>query len=124
MNEQTQPQTRRDIEAQIIAKAWKDDAYKQELLSNSKGVIEREFNVQLPEQINVQVMEENPTSLYFVVPVRPEIAGHEISDEQLEAIAGGVVNAIPTKISAALTIAGVAFAASAAAESIVNKIKN
>ena len=90
MTEQPQSQTRKDIEAHIIAKAWKDEAYKQKLLSNSKGVIEQEFNVQLPKEVNVQVMEENPTSLYFVLPARPEILGQEISDEQLAVIAGGV----------------------------------
>ncbi len=85
-----QPQTRRDIEAHIVAKAWKDEAYKRKLLSNSKAVIEQEFNVQLPQEVSVQVMEENPTSLYFVLPPRPEISGQEISDEQLQAIAGGL----------------------------------
>ena len=84
-----QPQTRRDIEARIIAKAWKDDAFKQELLTNSKAVIEREFGVQLPEEINVQIKEENPTSLYFVLPMCPQIEGQEISEEELDAVAGG-----------------------------------
>ncbi|MEM7594391.1 MAG: NHLP leader peptide family natural product precursor, partial [Cyanobacteria bacterium P01_A01_bin.83] len=36
-------QTRRDIEARMIAKAWKDEAYKQELLANPKAVFEQEF---------------------------------------------------------------------------------
>ena len=90
MTEQPQPQTRKDIEAHIIAKAWKDESYKQKLLSNSKGVIEQEFNIQLPKEVNVQVMEENPTSLYFVLPARHEILGQKISDEQLAVIAGGI----------------------------------
>ncbi len=120
MNEQTQPQTRKEIEAHIIAKAWKDEAYKQELLSNPKAVIEREFNIQLPAQINVQVMEEKPTSLYFVVPMRPEIAGQEISEEQLQAIAGG---GISTKVAAVAGVATAAFTVSAAADAIVNRIK-
>ncbi|MDZ8106186.1 MAG: NHLP leader peptide family natural product precursor, partial [Nostoc sp. DedQUE12a] len=34
MSEQEQAQTRQDIEARIIARAWKDEAYKQELLTN------------------------------------------------------------------------------------------
>ena len=89
MNQQEQPQTRRDIEARIIATAWKDDAYKQELLTNPKAVIEREFEAQLPAEVNVQVIEENPTSLCFVLPMRPEIPGQELDESELEAIAGG-----------------------------------
>ncbi|MBO3458657.1 NHLP leader peptide family RiPP precursor [Aetokthonos hydrillicola Thurmond2011] len=89
MSEQSQARTRREIEAHIIAQAWKDNAYKQELLNNSKTVIEQEFGVQIPDDIKVNVLEENPTTLYFVLPVRPEISGQELSDEQLEAIAGG-----------------------------------
>ncbi len=98
MSGQIQPQTRRDIEAQIIAKAWKDEAYKQKLLSNPKAVLEQEFNIQFPAEIKVEVKEENRTSLYFILPIRPEIAGQEISDKQLAAIAGGASGALITDI--------------------------
>lgn len=84
-----QRKTRQDIEAHIIAKAWKDEAYKRELLSNSKAVIEQEFGVQLPAELNVHVTEEDLTNLYFVLPARPNISSTEMSEEQLEAIAGG-----------------------------------
>jgi Nitrile hydratase, alpha chain len=89
VSEQTPPKTRRDIEAHIIAQAWKDEAYKQELLSNPKVVFEREFGAQLPTEANVCVHEENVTNFYFVLPMRPDLSGAELSDEQLEAIAGG-----------------------------------
>jgi hypothetical protein len=88
MSQQEQAQTRQDIEARIIAKAWKDEAYKQELLINPKVVIEREFGVKFPAGVNVQILSENPTSLYFVLPISP-VATEELSEEQLEAIAGG-----------------------------------
>ena len=87
MNEQRK--TRKDIETQIIAQAWKDDAYKQEILSNPKTVVEREFGVQLPDELNVHVMEENSTNLYFVLLARPNLSNAELSEDQLEAIAGG-----------------------------------
>lgn len=89
MDKQSSPKTRRDIEAKIIAKAWKNETFKQELLTNSKAVIEQEFGVQFPEAVNVQVQEENPTSLYFVLPMSPQIEGQEISEEELDAVAGG-----------------------------------
>lgn len=96
MSEQTSPQTRKEIEAHIIAQAWKDEAYKQELLSNSKAVIEREFGVQLPAGMNVRVMEEDSTNLYFVLPARPNLSNAELSEEQLETVAGGATLLLTT----------------------------
>ncbi|MBD2001715.1 MULTISPECIES: class IIb bacteriocin, lactobin A/cerein 7B family [Cyanophyceae] len=104
MSEQTSPQTRQDIEAHMIAQAWKDEAYKQELLSNPKAVIEREFGVQLPHEVNVHVMEEDSSNLYFVLPACPNLSGAELSDEQLETVAGGVLPLIAT--GAAIFVAG------------------
>ncbi|ACC81661.1 NHLP leader peptide family RiPP precursor [Nostoc punctiforme] len=90
MTQQEQAQTRQDIEARIIAKAWKDEAYKQELLTNPKAVIEREFGVEFPADVNVQVLEENPTSLHFVLPISPVAIAQELSEEELLALAAGV----------------------------------
>lgn len=87
MSEQTK--TRKEIEAQIIVQAWKDETYRQELLNNSKAVIEREFAIQLPEGINVHVVEEDNSNLYFIIPARPHLEESELSEEQLEAVAGG-----------------------------------
>jgi hypothetical protein len=100
MSEQEQAQTRQDIEARIIAKAWKDEAYKQELLTNPKAVIEREFGVEFPADVNVQVLEENPTSLHFVLPISPVAIAQELSEEELLAIAAGGQIKELTKISA------------------------
>jgi hypothetical protein len=96
MSEQTTPRTRQDIEAHIIAQSWKDEAYKQELLSNPKAAIGRDFGVQLPDEVNVHVMEEDSTNLYFVLPARPNLSNAELSDEQLETVAGGVTWTITT----------------------------
>lgn len=88
MSEQTSPQTRHDLELHIVAKAWKDEAFKQELLSNSKAVYEREIGQKLPENFKIQVMEETSDTLYLSLPIRPQNS-QELSDEALEAVAGG-----------------------------------
>ncbi len=106
MSEQTSPRTRQDIEAHIIAQAWKDEAYKQELLTNPKAVIGREFSVLLPEGMTVQVLEENPNNLYFVLPTRPDLSAAELSDEQLEAVAGGIAPIVVGAVAAGVVYAG------------------
>ena len=79
--------TRKDIEAQIIAKTWLDRAYKQELLENPKAVVSREFGAEVPADITIKVIEEDAKTLYLVLPMKPP-AG-ELSEEQLQAVAGG-----------------------------------
>ncbi len=81
--------TRKDAEARIIAKAWKDKAYKQELLTNPKGVIEREFGIKIPEEVSIQITEETSTSLYMVLPMLHELEEAELSEEELLVLAGG-----------------------------------
>ncbi|MBO3458666.1 NHLP leader peptide family RiPP precursor [Aetokthonos hydrillicola Thurmond2011] len=91
--------TRKDFEATIIAKAWKDEAYKQELLSNPKAVIGREFGVEFSEEVQVNIKVEDPNNLYFVLPTEPDFSNVELTHEQLEAAAGGRLNFIPLPFS-------------------------
>ena len=95
MNEQTA--NRKNIEAHIIAKTWKNTAYKEELLSNPKLVYEKELNTEFSPEINVEVLEEDSKTFYFVLPVCPEIS--ELSEEQLEAIAGGGWKAVGSAVA-------------------------
>lgn len=78
--------TRKDLEAKLVAKAWEDEAFKQELISNPKAVIEREIGGQLPENADIQVIEETDHTVYIVLPDKPQ----QLSSAELEAVAGGV----------------------------------
>jgi len=82
--------SRKDIEVKIIVQAWQSESYKQELLQNPKAVIEREMGSQLPADIAIHVLEETPTQIYLILPVRPDAAGIELSQQEIEAIAGGL----------------------------------
>lgn len=57
--------------------------------ANPKAVIGQAFDVEFAEEVNVQVLEENPTFLYFVLPMSPMQIANELSEEELEEIAGG-----------------------------------
>jgi hypothetical protein len=99
--EQNLENTQENLQAKIIARAWKSEAYKQELLENPKAVIAREFDVELPAEVSVQVLEETPTNLYFVLPLRPQFEEEDlddISEAELQAIAGASLGRVVSKI--------------------------
>lgn len=79
--------TRRDLKERLIVKAWEDETFKQELLSNPKAVIEKELGIKMPEGVEYQVFEETANRCYMVLPAKPSEG--ELSDEELESVAGG-----------------------------------
>ena len=82
--------TRQQLEARLIDRALQDDAFRQELVRDPKGVVARELGMeQLPEHIQVQVLEESPSTVYLVLPPPVPGVGTELSDADLEAVAGG-----------------------------------
>ena len=65
------PKTRKDLEAEIIAKAWEDEQFRQELLSNPKEAIAKTLGAKLAENLEIKVVQETPNNLYLVLPVKP-----------------------------------------------------
>jgi hypothetical protein len=87
MAEQT---TRRAFELQLIEKAWKDAAFRQRLLADPQGTLEREVGGKLPARLKVKLVEETADTCYLVLPANPDRApAGELADQQLEAVAGG-----------------------------------
>lgn len=79
--------TRRDFEAEMIAKAWEDKAFKERLLKDPKAVVEELSGEKLPAEMKVSVFEETANSVCLVLPRSPD---DELSDDELEKVAGGV----------------------------------
>jgi hypothetical protein len=78
------------IESIIVARALKDEAFRQQLLSNSAttlAAIEEELGEPLPEGFSVNVVEETPNTAYIVLPYAAST--EEMTEEQLESVAGG-----------------------------------
>lgn len=81
--------TRKQLEAQLIDRALKDETFRQELVRDPKDVFERELSIRIPEHITVQVLEESPSKVYIVLPRSPASPRRELVDEELEEVAGG-----------------------------------
>ena len=80
-------QTRRELEANLIAKAWQDEAFKQQLIDNPKSAI-AEAGISLPENIEVEAILETSNKFYLVIP-QPPTQQEELSDKELESVTGG-----------------------------------
>jgi hypothetical protein len=82
-------EARRAVEGRLVDKAWKDAAFRRALLADPKGTLERELEVKLPAGVSFTVLEESPTSRYVILPPRPRSGDVELSDDELDAVAGG-----------------------------------
>ncbi|MBD2131439.1 NHLP leader peptide family natural product precursor [Sphaerospermopsis sp. FACHB-1094] len=94
-----QLKARMAIQSSLVAKSWLDESFKEELISDPKGVIERELGTELADDVEIQVIEETPTTFYLSIPVKPSAGVEgELSDEELEAVAGGKSIEISVKV--------------------------
>src|SRR5262245_29482057 len=95
--------TREKVEAELASKAWRDPDFMEELRTNPKAVIAKEYGLQLPDSVELKVVEETPGTIYLRIPPNP--SDLELSDDQLEMVAGGefVVSATVIGITGIVT---------------------
>jgi Nitrile hydratase, alpha chain len=80
---------RRELQAELFDRAAQDAGFRRALLADPTGTLERELGARLPAGIGLTVVEETPTRRYLVLPPRPARVEGELSDTELEAVAGG-----------------------------------
>ena len=72
---------------QLIAKAWTDEEFKARLLADPKAAM-KEVGMDVPEGMEVEVVESTQEKAYLVIPAKP--GPGELSDEDLDKVAGGI----------------------------------
>jgi hypothetical protein len=60
---------RQQLETHLAARALKDPDFRERLLQNPKGVIEREIGLRFPAAVHISVHEEKLTQLHVVLPI-------------------------------------------------------
>jgi len=82
---------RQEMERMLIEKSVEDEAFRQRLIEDPKGAVEQELGTRLPEEVRVVTVEETPDTIYLVLPSTSTegTEGVELSDQQLEKVAGG-----------------------------------
>jgi hypothetical protein len=70
---------------QLVARTWSDEGFKRRLLA-APGPALAEQGIPVPPGVEVRVHENSPTVFHLTLPPQPS---EELSDEQLDAVAGG-----------------------------------
>lgn len=113
--------TRRDLETRLVEKCWKDQEFKKAVMNDPKGILERYTGQKLPEQLRIFIHEEDPNTLHFSIPPAPAKLS-ELSDEELERVAGGT-DVVLTAVAIATGIIATAAGTSAIAGGAVVTVK-
>jgi Nitrile hydratase, alpha chain len=80
------------MERRLVQRSLEDEDFRQRLLDDPTAAVEQELGSPLPEGVEVRVVEESPQTIYLVLPSASAVGeGGELSDEELEAVAGGAL---------------------------------
>lgn len=83
--------TRGEMNDLVADFAAKNVKYRDALKKDPKDVIERQLNNKLPGALQVSVIEDGPNKMHIVLPHVPR-EGEELSDSDLESVAGGFLD--------------------------------
>jgi hypothetical protein len=103
--------TRQEIEARIVALAWEDETFLRAFLADPKREFEKRLGVSLPEALTITAHAEDQSHLHFVIPAKPQADIDELSDADLEKVAGGtdvISVTVMTAVSASVIGGGIA----------------
>ena len=82
---------------QLIAKCWSDESFKRKLLADPAATLKAE-GLEVPSGLSVKAVEDTDKVFHLVIPARPT----DLSDEDLDKVAGGACTCCIYKCNARL----------------------
>jgi len=73
----------------VLEKAYTDNAYRARLIKNTNEAIKEVVGPVIPAGVNFFVHENTTTTQHYVLPPLPAAKSAELSDVELEQVAGG-----------------------------------
>ncbi len=107
----TQEQQKEGVELMktLALKAWESSTFKEQLIENPVSTIESVTGQKMPSDTNIIVEDQTDTSkIYLNIPRKVEINELELTDEQLEMVAGGTDLITGILVGAAIVTCGTA----------------
>ena len=80
---------RAEMERRLIARGLEDESFRQRLLADPRAAIAEELGTRLPAEVQVVAAEETADTIYLVLPPATRQGDNELSDRELESVAGG-----------------------------------
>jgi hypothetical protein len=80
--------TRGEMQDVLNKFAASNPQYRSALMKNPKAIVEKQFNMSLPDGVSVKAVAEDANTLYVIVP-HAVASGAELDDADLEKVAGG-----------------------------------
>ena len=80
--------TRGQLWDKIVEQAAKNPKYMQQLKADPRGLMEKQLGTSIAKNVNIKVVEEANDTYYIVLPAMTK-EGAELSDADLEKVAGG-----------------------------------
>lgn len=71
--------------ARIVARTWADPRFKAELMANPNDVLAREYGLNIPQGVQIQVRENTPDRVHVALDRVPSSEAVRIQVEQLSA---------------------------------------
>jgi hypothetical protein len=87
---------RKQAEGVLISRAWRDPAFKKQLLADPRNTVEKAMGLTLPPGMTITVLEEGPTAMVLSLPAPPAADG-ELTDLALEQVTGGASKGDPVQ---------------------------
>jgi hypothetical protein len=89
MTEQAPAVSRHDLEAKIVKRCWEDEEFREEFTADPVGAAVKYLEVPATRLPKIVVHQEAAGSWHIVLPAKPSYS-HELSEADLEKVAGGL----------------------------------
>ena len=83
--------TRKDIYDNLMQKAAEDADFRAALLSDPKDTIQKEYEIKIPENMEIKIHESDLNTVHLALPISPQA----LQEGQLAGIGGGANSPAP-----------------------------
>jgi hypothetical protein len=80
--------TRGEMQDLLVKFTLESPKYRKALIENPKKVVAKQFAIDIPSNVTIKVIEDTASTIHIVLP-HAVAEGAELSDADLEAVAGG-----------------------------------